>query len=141
MTTGVGFISTAWCSSRRATKRASVDCAEIVHRDDQRRVDLAEHRDHVVDIERVAAVDRDEHHVDPAQRVEVVLGQRVVEVAEMGDAEARHLENEDRVHVALELARLAKAAADIGGDVAEPDVVDGEVVVRRRAVLAQPGST
>ena len=50
----------------------------------------------------------------------------VMQVAEMADAEAGHLKDEDRVAVLDHLApgALAIVAADIGGNVADIDVAD-----------------
>ena len=41
------------------------------------------------------AVDRHEQHVDAAELVELLLIERVMQMAEMGDAHVRHLEDED----------------------------------------------
>ena len=74
------------------------------------------------DIHGVAAVDRHHHHVELADLGDLLVGQRVVQVAEMADAQARDLEDEDGVavgHVA------AAPVADVGGHVAHAHVERG----------------
>ena len=91
-----------------------------MHRDHQRRIERGEHLDHAFKIERVAAIDRHQHNIDPADLVELLLGQRVMQVAEMRDAQIGDLEDEDRVAVALGAAALV---ADIGRDRADVHVL------------------
>src|SRR5207342_786772 len=77
---------------------------------------------------RIGAVDRYHHDIEPADGGEMALVELVVQMAEMADAQARDLENEDRVAVLDHLAAgtLAVIAADVGGDVADIDVVDAQ---------------
>ena len=77
---------------------------EEVHRDHQRRLQRGQHLDHAFEVERRAAVDRHQHDVDAADLVELLLRQRVMQMAEMRDAQVRDLEDEDRVAVALRAA-------------------------------------
>jgi hypothetical protein len=79
--------------------------AEVVHRDHERRADGVDHAGHLVLGHRVGAVDRDHHDVDLAEFAQVLAGELVVEVAEVGDAQVGRLEDEDRVAVALEPER------------------------------------
>jgi hypothetical protein len=53
-----------------------------------------------------------------------------MQMAEMPDAQIRDLENEDRIAVGLHGAKVA----DIGGDVADIDIIDHHVVIGRCAV-------
>ena len=48
---------------------------------------------------RIGAVDRHHHDIEPADRREMTVIQLVMQVAEMSDAEAGDLEDEDRVAV------------------------------------------
>jgi len=75
-----------------------------MHRDHQRRFQRDQHLDHAFEIERVGAVDRHQHDIDAADLVQLLLRQRVMQVAEMRDAQVRHLVDEDRVAVALRAA-------------------------------------
>ena len=59
-----------------------------------RRLERLQDLDHPLEIEGVAAVDRYEHNVNPPDLVELLLGQSVVQVAEMGDAHVSELEDE-----------------------------------------------
>ena len=75
--------------------------AEEVHRDHQRRLERLQHLDHAVGVERHRAVDRHEHGIEAADLVELLLVERVVQMAEMADAQIGDLEDEDRVAVPL----------------------------------------
>jgi hypothetical protein len=66
-----------------------------MHRDDQRRLHRRQHVHDAVEIERVEAVDRRHDHVGMADLVELLLGQRMVQVAQMNDAQIGDLENKD----------------------------------------------
>ena len=61
-----------------------------------------------------------------------------MQVAEMADAEAGDLEDEDRVAVLDHLAAgiVAEIAADVGGDIADEDVADALGDLRRLPVVA-----
>ena len=97
------------------------------------------HPDHRGGVEGDAAVDRRHHHVEPADRRELRLVGLVVEVAEMADAEAGDLEDEDRVAV---LAHPVEAAADVGRHVAHPHLAEVESCSRRSPpCCGQPSST
>ena len=89
-----------------------------------------------VERHRVGAVDRHHHDVEPADRGEMGVVELVVQMAEMADAEAGDLEDEDRVAVPDHLAAgiVAVVAADVGGDVADVDVADA---LRRYAPAAR----
>ena len=50
---------------------------------------------HAVDGHRDAVVDRHHQHVEPADRGDMAFVELVMQVAEMADAQPRHLENED----------------------------------------------
>jgi hypothetical protein len=62
-----------------------------------------------------------------------LLGQRVVQVAEMADAQARDLEHEDGIAMR---DRTARPVADVGHHVAHAHIVVGEVVLDRARALA-----
>src|SRR3954465_5790084 len=74
----------------------------------------------------VGAVDRHHHDVEPPDLGKVAVVKLVVEMAEMADAEARDLEDEDRIAVADHVGAgiVAEIAADVGGDVANEGVAD-----------------
>jgi hypothetical protein len=99
--------------------------AEVVHRDHERGADRVDDAGHLVLGHRVGAVDRDHHDVDLADLAQVLAGELVVEVAEVGDAQVGGLEDEDRVAVALG----AGAAVHAGGDVADAQVLQRDVVL------------
>ncbi len=102
--------------------------AEIMHGDHQRRMDRRDHLHHVGLAQGEGAVDRRQQHVDLAERRQMLRRQRVMEMAEMGDAEIAGGEDEDRVAAVL---GAAAAVADVGGHVADPHVAELHVVVRR----------
>ena len=74
------------------------------------------------------AIDRHEQHIDTANLVELLLTQRVMQMAEMGDAHVRGLENEDRVAMTL---GTAAPVADVGGHIAHAHVANLKVVAGR----------
>ncbi len=98
---GTSAISTSHSCRTRVQEAVERKGAEIMHRDHQRRLQRMQHLDHAVEIERKIAVHRHHHHVDAADFVELLLRQRVVQMAEMGDAQIGHLEDEDRIAVPL----------------------------------------
>ena len=100
-TVGISERSTGHCWAARSRKRSSVAQTEKMHRDDDLRFQRGENFHHAIEIERVVAVDRRHHHVDAADLVELLLGERVMQMAEMGDAQVRDLEHEDRIAVTL----------------------------------------
>jgi hypothetical protein len=67
-----------------------------MHGDHQRRLHLLDRLDHVGLAERRGAVDRRQQYVDLAERRQVPGGERVMQMAQMGDAEVGDLENEKR---------------------------------------------
>src|SRR6516165_8353600 len=75
--------------------------AEEMHGDYLRRLERLEHFDHSFEIKGIAAVDRDKHNVDAADLVELLLGERMMKVTEMGDAQICQLENKNGVAVPL----------------------------------------
>ena len=91
-----------------------------------------------VERHRIGAVDRHHHDVEPADRREMRVVELVMQMAEMADAEAGDLEDEDRVAVLDHRAAgtFAIIAADVGGDVADIDVADARRDLRRLSVLA-----
>ena len=117
---------------------------EDVHRDDELRPDLAQHLDHLLLVQRIGAVDRHHHDIDRAEFGKMRLCQRVVQVAQMRDAQIGHLENKDRVAVVAGAAELA----DIGRHIADANISVFDVMVGEapRGVPAAehvltPGST
>ena len=105
---------------------------EVVHRQDQPGAQGFQHLHHAGHVHGVAAVDRHHHHVELADLGDLLVGQRVVQVAQVADAHAGDLEDEDGVAV-RDVA--AAPVADVGGDVAHAHVGEGEVVLghgRRR---------
>src|SRR4029077_20609933 len=72
----------------------------------------------------VSAVDRHHHDVEPPDLGKMAVVELVVQMAEMADAEARDLEDEDRVAVAdhVRAGVVAEVTADIGGDIADEGV-------------------
>ena len=104
---------------------------EVVHGQDQSRPQRLHHLHRAGDIHGVAAVDRHHHDVELADLGDLLVGQRVMQVAEMADAHAGQLEDEDRVAV-RDVA--AAPVADVGRDVADAHVRDGEVMPGRTAV-------
>ncbi len=99
-----------------------------MHGDYLRRLERLEHFHHSFEIKGVAAVDRDEHNVDAADLVELLLGERVVKMAEMGDAQIRHLENENGIAVTL---GAAAPIPDIRRDIAHAHVANANIVTCR----------
>ena len=104
----------------RSRKRASVNWTEIVHRDDQRRLERCSTSIMPSRSSVIVAVDRRHHDVDAADLVELLLRQRVMQMPEMGDAHIGDLEDEDRIAVAL---GAAVPVADIGRHVAHAHVL------------------
>ena len=84
-----------------------------------------------VDHQRLAhgegAVDRHHQHVDAAELVEMLLGQPVVQVAQMGDAEIGDGEDEDRV--AVDARRVGAPVAGVGRHVPHLHVLERDVVL------------
>ena len=104
-----------------------------MHRDHQRRLQRGQHLDHAFEVERRAAVDRHQHDIDAADLVELLLVERVMQMAEMRDAQVRDLEDEDRIAVALRAA--AALVADVGRDRAHAHVLELEIMIGRLAVV------
>ena len=79
------------------------------------------------------------HHVDAADLVELLLGQRVMQMAEMGDAQIGDLEDEDRI--AVPLGAAAHKSRMLVGTLrtrTSPDLhVMARRLVRARAPAAQ----
>ncbi len=103
-----------------------------MHRDQQRRADLCDHLLHVEDVEGEAAIHRHHQHIDLAQVGQMARRQLVMQVAQMGNAELRHIENEDRIAVVF---RAAAIVAQIGGHVAHPHVPVLHIVTGRFALM------
>ncbi len=97
---------------------------EGVHRQHQAGLECLQHLDHLADFQGEAAVDRRHHDVEPAEQGVMRLGQAVMQVAEMADAQVSHLKDEDRVGVLLRRA----PGADVGGDVADGDIAEPQQV-------------
>ena len=95
-----------------------------MHRDDQPRPDLVEDLEQLLVAHRPHPVDRGEGDVDAPEVAELVLGQHMVQMRDMGDAEVLGFDDEDRVAV----GEPASEIADIGRHVANPDVLHGDVV-------------
>ena len=111
--------------------------AKEMHWNQKRRFERLHHLEHAVDIERIGAVDRNHHHIDAADLVELLLVQRVMQMAEMRDAEIGHLENENRIAVPL---GAAAEVADIGRHIAHAHVADVRVMAHRLAVFLRPAA-
>jgi hypothetical protein len=102
-----------------------------VHRQHEARAQRLQHLDHSVGVERIAAVDRHQHHVDAAKLSEMLGRERVMQVTQVGDAEIGCFEHKDGVAVAL---GAAAPVADVRDHVADANVVDLHIVRGRAAV-------
>ena len=86
---------------------------EDVHRNDDFRPDLAQDFNHVVLVECPGAVDRHHDDVDRPEFGEVGLRQRVMQMAEMGDAQISDLEDKDGVSVIARAAEFSDISRNI----------------------------
>ena len=107
-----------------------------MHRDDDRRAHVLQQRDHFGQRQRQASVHRGHDHVEPPDRRVLLRRRRVVEMAEVADAEALHLKDEDRV--AVSLRRSAETAPDVCGHVTHQHLAEIETVLGRTVPVRVP---
>src|SRR5512135_3137391 len=69
---------------QKAVKRVG---AEKMHRNHQRRLERMQDVDHAIEVNRVRAIDRHQHDIDATDLVELLLRERVMQMAEMSDAQ------------------------------------------------------
>ena len=100
-----------------------------MHRDDQHRLDPAEHLEQLPVAHRPHAVDRRERDVDAPEIAQLVLRQHVVEMRDVDDAEPLRFDDEHRIAVAPSTGDLD----EVGGHVAHADVLDRDIVPREPA--------
>ncbi len=107
-----------------------------MHRQDDRRAQPAGDLRHAGMRQGEAAIDRDHDDVEPSDLGIMGVGQRVMQMAEMADAQARDLEDKDGIGVGDHAA--IGPGADIGRDVADIDVVDHDMVLDRVRAFGVP---
>ena len=86
-----------------------------MHRDHNARAQALENRDHRRMIKRHTPVHRGHHYIQPANGGILLFIGGVVQMAQMPDAKARHLEDKDRIALLLHSRKLG---SDIGRDIA-----------------------
>ena len=85
----------------------------VVHRDDdEARVELVDDTRRLIGVDREDAAHGHEHDVDRPDRRELLVGQHVPEIAEVRDAQAVDVEDEDRVEAALGAVLVVVVDAD-----------------------------
>src|SRR3990167_7340759 len=110
----------------QALEAVELAAAPVVHGQHDAGLDLADHVDHQRHAHGVGAVDRHHQHVDAAELVEMVRGQAVMQMAEMGDAEVAYGIDEDRV--AVYAGRAAAPVAGVGRHVPHLHVLQRDLV-------------
>ena len=66
----------------------------------------------------------------------MLVFEHMVQVTQMADAQVRHFKNEDRVGIRLHRCIAKSEGADIGGHVADIDVLDDNIMVSGRCNFA-----
>ena len=84
-----------------------------MHRNHQARADSADQANGVRVLQSPPAVDGNEEDVDPAESRQGLPLQGVIQVAQVGGAESRGLDDEDGVGVRVESARLDEVRGDV----------------------------
>ena len=62
--------------------------------------------------------------------------QRVVQMAEMTDAKSRDLKNKDRIAVLAQRFGVEAECANVGRDIADQHIADGQRMMRRLSIVA-----
>src|SRR3974390_1815294 len=88
--------------------------------------------EHAVEGECEVPIHRHQYHVDATDLIELLLRERVMQMAEVRDAQVADLEDKDRIGVPL---GAAGPGANIGGYIAHTDVLVLHIDARRLLVL------
>ena len=123
--------STAKSSRSRARKALERGAVEMVHGQDQAGAQALQHFHHAGRGHGIAAVDRHHHHVELPDLSDLPVGQRVMQVAQMADAHAGDLEDENGIAGG---DHPTAGAADVGRDVADAHIGDGQIVLGRPTI-------
>src|SRR6266545_2862073 len=91
----------------------------VVHRDNDRRLDLIDHFDNVFESEIRHGVDGNHHDVDPLQELDLFRSQQMADVAQVGETQAPHLKNEDGIR------DRPPALIALAGNIDNRDIFDG----------------